>query len=290
MEGSELNVIVAEDEDLVRVSISDMVGVAGHMVMQAVPSGEAALAAAAAGGADIVLMDIHMPGIGGIEAARRILALPRPVPVVLLSALADEKVAVDAAEARGFGYLGKPFHTEQLGPVMRTAIHRFREWRDRHAPAAPQDSARQPLDRWRADALSLPLDAAVERLLAMVGEELGAEGVLVCLVDNQAARPSLPARWGVPPPEDAMLWLVTAVSAGEPCEGRVGPLQGPRMLVRAAPLNIGAGMRGLLAAFTPPDEGASPNALDHLRAYAARLGELLAARRTADPVAWRQWL
>jgi CheY-like chemotaxis protein len=94
----------------------------GHRVTF-VGTGEAAVEIVASGQHDVVLMDIAMAGIGGLEAARRIRALPRPVgniPIIGVSGHAD---ASDAAAAKAAGmdvYLRKPATPAEINEALRT--------------------------------------------------------------------------------------------------------------------------------------------------------------------------
>ena len=75
---------------------------------------------------DLVLLDVKMPELDGIEAARRILA-ERPVPIVLVTAYGEEALVERAIDAGVFGYLTKPFRENDLLPAIRTALARHTE-------------------------------------------------------------------------------------------------------------------------------------------------------------------
>jgi DNA-binding NarL/FixJ family response regulator len=87
---AQVGVLVVDDQDQFRRAMASVVEeTEGFAVVGAVASGEASVAAAAELGPDLVLMDINLPGIDGIEAARQISA-QEPAPVVILLSTYDE--------------------------------------------------------------------------------------------------------------------------------------------------------------------------------------------------------
>ena len=124
-----LRVMVVEDNDVNRELLTIMLGQLGHTVV-GVADGEAAIEAAAAGAQsqfDVVLMDLNLPRIGGIEATRRILqsyahhdSLP-PLIVALTASVSDEDRALCAA-AGMTGFLTKPATVFSLDTALRNAI------------------------------------------------------------------------------------------------------------------------------------------------------------------------
>ncbi len=114
--GASLSILAVDDSSTNRLIMSRMLQALGHQVETAA-SGEQAVEAAASRPFDLILMDVHMPGIGGVEAARRIRALPAPsgvgpiVPVTADASSADE----DAYRLAGMaGVLAKPFSATAL--------------------------------------------------------------------------------------------------------------------------------------------------------------------------------
>jgi response regulator NasT len=75
---------------------------------------------------DLAIMDVKMPKLDGIEAARRIIN-ERPIPIVMLTAYGQEELVARAAEAGVFGYLVKPFRESDLLPAIHTARARHEE-------------------------------------------------------------------------------------------------------------------------------------------------------------------
>jgi response regulator NasT len=78
---------------------------------------------------DVVIMDIRMPDMDGIEAAR-VLTEERIAPVVLLSAYSQRELVQRAREAGVVAYLVKPYREEELSPAIEVALARFAEFKD----------------------------------------------------------------------------------------------------------------------------------------------------------------
>src|SRR5438552_12195884 len=75
---------------------------------------------------DLAIMDVKMPKLDGIDAARKILD-ERPIPIVMLTAYGQEELVSRAVEAGVFGYLVKPFREQDLLPAIQTARARYEE-------------------------------------------------------------------------------------------------------------------------------------------------------------------
>jgi AmiR/NasT family two-component response regulator len=121
-------VIVADDESLVRVDLREALTELGYLVVGEVGDGQSAVNMARELDPDVVVMDIKMPGMDGIEAAR-ILTQERIAPVVLLTAYSQPDLIERAKEAGVVGYLVKPFRETDLAPAIELALARFAEFR-----------------------------------------------------------------------------------------------------------------------------------------------------------------
>src|SRR5205814_7285022 len=88
--------------------------------------GEEAVALALDLEPDVAIMDVKMPKLDGIDAAKRILA-ERPIPIVMLTAYGQEELVSRAVEAGVFGYLVKPFREQDLMPAIAAARARHEE-------------------------------------------------------------------------------------------------------------------------------------------------------------------
>ena len=120
-------VLVAEDGTIVRLDLARMlVERAGFETVVEARDGEEAVALAREHEPDLAILDVNMPRLDGIEAARRILA-ERPLPIVMLTAYSDDASVGRAIEAGVFAYVVKPFREQDLLPAIRAAQARYQE-------------------------------------------------------------------------------------------------------------------------------------------------------------------
>jgi two-component system, response regulator PdtaR len=124
-----LKVLIAEDETIIRLDLRQLLESAGHEVCAEARDGVEAVELAASERPDLAVLDVKMPNLDGIEAARRILA-ERPIPIVMLTAYGQEELVTRAVEAGVFGYLVKPFREDDLLPAIRAAQARHAELQD----------------------------------------------------------------------------------------------------------------------------------------------------------------
>jgi PAS domain S-box-containing protein len=119
-------ILVVEDEGIVALHLAQRLEGLGHTVPLVVGSGAEAVRQAAAVHPDLVLMDIHLQGeMDGIEAARQIRA-QGDIPVVYLTAYADESTLQRAKITEPFGYVLKPFQTRDLQITIEMALYKHR--------------------------------------------------------------------------------------------------------------------------------------------------------------------
>jgi two-component system, NtrC family, response regulator AtoC len=114
-------VLIVEDDLELLASLEDALGDAGYAVATA-RSGEDALLALADRDFDVVLADVKMPGLGGIELCTRIAGNHPGVPVLLMTAFDDLSLALDALRAGARDFVTKPFTVEQLCDRIETAL------------------------------------------------------------------------------------------------------------------------------------------------------------------------
>jgi AmiR/NasT family two-component response regulator len=119
-----MRVLIAEDETLIRLDLRTILESAGIEVCAEASNGVEALELARSAQPDVALLDVKMPRLDGIEAARRMLE-ERPIPIVLVSAFTEQRLVERAVDAGVFGYLSKPFRESDLIPAIATARARF---------------------------------------------------------------------------------------------------------------------------------------------------------------------
>lgn len=114
--------LVAEDESIIRLDIVETLREYGFDVVAEAGDGEAAVALATEHRPDVIVMDIKMPKMDGIEAAEKISALK--IPVVLLTAFSQRELVERASEAGAMAYVVKPFSPNDLLPAIEIALSR----------------------------------------------------------------------------------------------------------------------------------------------------------------------
>lgn len=108
-------IIFADDDELLREVVVATLSAAGHVV-GVVPDGEAAVRAVLLKRPDLVILDVMMPGLGGVEAVQQIRgsAVGYEIPILMLSARGHEADVQIALRAGADDYLKKPFDPDQL--------------------------------------------------------------------------------------------------------------------------------------------------------------------------------
>ncbi len=122
-------VLVAEDEVLIRVDLVETLQEGGHDVVGQAGDGQQAVELARALLPDLVVMDVKMPRMDGLEAAGRIIAEGLSA-VLVLTAFSDKDLVDQAADAGSIGYLVKPFQPAQLLAAVSVALSRAAEHRE----------------------------------------------------------------------------------------------------------------------------------------------------------------
>jgi response regulator NasT len=121
-------VVIAEDEAIIRLDLKEILEAEGYSVVGETGRGDEAVELVAQHEPDIAILDIKMPGIDGIEAARRISANHR-VAVLILTAFSQRNLIEEARDAGVAAYLVKPFQRGELVPAIAVATARFEEYR-----------------------------------------------------------------------------------------------------------------------------------------------------------------
>lgn len=121
-----LRILVAEDEALTRTILRARLEKLGHQVVAEAENGVQAVDAARTHKPDAIIMDIRMPEMDGIEAARQIYG-EKPTAILFLTAFSEDTLVEQASEAGALAYLMKPFRKEDLSPALEVAVRKFRQ-------------------------------------------------------------------------------------------------------------------------------------------------------------------
>lgn len=123
---STTRVVIAEDEPLIRLDLAESLAEEGYDVVGEAGDGAEALALVREHKPDVAILDIKMPNVDGLTAARDIVA-ERLSAVVILTAFSQRELVEQARDAGALNYLVKPFQGRELVPAIELAIARFRE-------------------------------------------------------------------------------------------------------------------------------------------------------------------
>jgi AmiR/NasT family two-component response regulator len=187
------SVLLAEDETIIRLDLCKLLERAGYDVVAEARNGEEAVELARQYEPDLAIMDVKMPKLDGIEAARQILE-ERPIPIVMLTAYGRTELVARAVEAGVFGYLVKPFQERDLLAAIATARARHEELttvREEAVSLSEALEARKAIER--AKGLLMEREgltereafARIRRASQMSGRPMGviAEAVVIALKD-----------------------------------------------------------------------------------------------------------
>ncbi|WP_116377372.1 ANTAR domain-containing response regulator [Mycobacterium sp. MFM001] len=119
-------VLIAEDEALIRMDLSEMLREEGYDIVGEAGDGQEAVELAEQLKPDLVIMDVKMPRRDGIDAASEI-ASKRIAPIVVLTAFSQRDLVERARDAGAMAYLVKPFTASDLVPAIELALSRFSE-------------------------------------------------------------------------------------------------------------------------------------------------------------------
>ena len=120
-----MRVLIVDDESLIRMDLRDIIESSGHEVVAEGTNGVEAIKLCKEYKPDIVLMDVKMPELDGIEAARQI-GFHHEAPVVLLTSYSQQDLIDKARDSGVYGYLIKPVREEQLVPSLEMALGRYK--------------------------------------------------------------------------------------------------------------------------------------------------------------------
>ena len=129
-----IRVMVVDDHEFVRSMTCDLVdGTDDMQVVGEAPDGDHARPVAEETRPDVVLMDLSMPGMNGIDATREVTASVPDTRVIVLTSSTNGQDVHDAAAAGAVGFLSKGAHPEELLDAIRSAVARGSAWDRRSA-------------------------------------------------------------------------------------------------------------------------------------------------------------
>jgi AmiR/NasT family two-component response regulator len=121
-----VRVVIAEDEAIIRLDLKETLEEEGYEVVGETGRGDEAVALVKEHNPDLAILDIKMPGLDGLEAAREI-AGERRAAVLILTAFSQRDLIQQARDAGALAYLVKPFQKSELIPAIEVALGRFAE-------------------------------------------------------------------------------------------------------------------------------------------------------------------
>jgi DNA-binding NarL/FixJ family response regulator len=122
MSGTPIRLVIVDDHPLVRRGLCELFAAEGDIdVVDAVGGGDEAVRSVLAQHPDVVLMDVSMPDIDGIEATRRVLAVRPETRVVMLTSFAEHERVIEALDSGAIGYILKDAESDELVRGVRAA-------------------------------------------------------------------------------------------------------------------------------------------------------------------------
>ena len=124
---NQLRLVIADDESIIRMNLRETLVGLGYLVVGDAGDGVSAIHLARELRPDLVIMDIKMPKLDGIAAAK-VLTEEKIAPVLLLTAYSDRELVERARDAGVVNYIVKPFREAELLPAIEIALARFAEF------------------------------------------------------------------------------------------------------------------------------------------------------------------
>jgi DNA-binding response OmpR family regulator len=265
-------VLVVDDERFFREAITEVLG-AQRLAWVTAATGAEALEQAADEGVGVVVLDLQLPDLHGLEVFRRLRAARPELRVIILSAHTDQESVLEALRLGAFDYLAKPLHEEELALAVKRALETFglaSGWSGLRVRLSRLESTLCELwERARSESARDDPQGLREAAVQAVAEVLGAARTSLVLVDEEAGALRVAAARGFKDP----LECVEPVPLGQGVAGAA--------LARAEPLlvaDVEADDR--YAGRAPADRYASRSfAVAPLVAGARALGVLCATER-----------
>lgn len=147
--GGPVRVVIAEDEAIIRMDLRELLEEEGYEVVGETGRGDEAVELVRSLHPDLAILDIKMPGLDGLSAARQITG-ERLAAVLILTAFSQRDLVEQARDAGAIGYLVKPFQKGDLIPAIEVALGRYAELRSLEAEVedlSERLEARKVIDR-----------------------------------------------------------------------------------------------------------------------------------------------
>jgi len=126
MKSKKLRILLVDDESIIRLDLREMLKEHGHEIVGEGSNGQEAVDLAEKLNPDLIVMDIKMPVMDGLEAVKRINA-ERTIPVIMLTAYSQPELVQQATELGVYGYLVKPIKEADILPTIEVALARANE-------------------------------------------------------------------------------------------------------------------------------------------------------------------
>ncbi|MEK6530341.1 MAG: sigma-54 dependent transcriptional regulator, partial [candidate division NC10 bacterium] len=177
--------LVADDDPAVRESLERTLKREGYRVVVA-SDGQAGLEQLRAGGVDLVLADLKMPGLSGLELLRAVKTVAPDVDVIMLTAFGTVEEAVQAMKDGAYDFLTKPFQRAQLIRLIRKAL-------ERRALIAENRALQQRLDDLLRQGAVIGTSPAFQRMMMLI-EQVAPSSATVLIWGESGAGKELAAR------------------------------------------------------------------------------------------------
>jgi DNA-binding NtrC family response regulator len=162
-------ILIVDDEATIRASLQESLTAEGYAV-EDVESGEEALARCHAGTYDLVVTDLRLPGVSGLEILRALRNQSNGTPVILMTAYGDEETAVKAIHSGAYSYIKKPFKLSDMKDTVKAALRATPDRREERVPGAETVRPAADLDgRYMRMINACPGLARVARMLEKIG-------------------------------------------------------------------------------------------------------------------------
>jgi len=156
------SVLVVDDEDSIRQALERFVSRLGYRAVMA-RDGITALERVAQNHFDLMLCDVRMPGVSGVELVPRVLERDPDVAILMLTAVDEPRTAVECLKLGAYDYLIKPVDLDELELAMRTALRRRQ-----------LEMERRELERWLASEVQVRTKELEDRTAALEEVSFGA--------------------------------------------------------------------------------------------------------------------